>query len=238
MGKNHMKSIAAPKTWNIPRKEMKYIARPNPGAHKLAYGMALSIVMKELTKVARTQREIKHIVSKKDVLVDKKKTRDERHCVGLMDIVEFPQVEEHYRILLDAKGRLTSVRASAKEAKLKLTKIVTKRIIKGKKTMLGTSDGRTIIVPKDTYKTGDSLLIEVPEQKIIEHLPLQKGALALLTGGSNAGTIATIEEINDDMIMLKAKKETFETHKRYAFVIGKDKPALDSIKLLAEKKQE
>jgi small subunit ribosomal protein S4e len=79
MAKNHLKSIAAPKTWYISRKERKYIARQNPGAHKLAYSMPLSLVMNELTKVAKTAREIKYIISKKDVFVDKKKRIDERH---------------------------------------------------------------------------------------------------------------------------------------------------------------
>lgn len=230
MVKNHLKRIAVPRTWNIPRKEGTFVTRPNAGAHKLAYGLSLSLVMREFIKVAKSAKEARKILSTKDVFVDKRKRTDPKYMVGLMDVIEFPELEEQYRVLLDEKGRLMTLKVTAKESKLKLSKISSKTKLAKGRTQLNTADGRNIIVEKDTYKTGDTLQLELPEQKITAHYPLEKGALVLLTGGKHAGITATVEEISGVKMLLKAKKETFETMKRHAFVIGKDKPALDSLK--------
>ena len=231
MPTNHLKRIAAPNTWVIRRKENKYITRPRCGPHSMRFSMALSLVMRELVPVARTSSEAKKILNTKDVFVDRRRRTDTKYPAGLMDIIEFPQLEEHYRMFLDAKGRLTALKASAKEANLKLSRIESKTKLAGGKIQLNMFDGRNLRVDKDTYTVGDTLLLSLPDQKITEHFKLEKDALVLLTGGKHAGMTAKVEEINKNMIIVKSNKnQKFETAKSYAFVIGKDKPALDSIK--------
>ena len=233
MVKKHLKRIAAPKTWNISRKETTYVTKQFPGPHNMQYSMPLSLVIRELIKASKTAKDAKLILNTKDVFVDKRKRTEEKFAVGLMDIVEFPQLEERYRILLDNKGKLVAVSATDKEAAHKLLRVESKTKIKGGKVQLNLSDGRNIIVEKDTYKTGDSIMISLPDQKIVEHLKLDKNMLILLIGGSHAGIIAKAEEISADMIIIKtSKNQRAETQKRYAFVVGADKPALDSIKQL------
>jgi small subunit ribosomal protein S4e len=228
-----MKRIAAPNTWLIGRKESKFITRSRPGPHQLRYSMPLSIVMRELIKVSRSAKEAKQIIKIKDVFVDKRRRTDEKYPVGIMDIIEFPQLEEHYRILLDRKGRLNAVKAGPKEAGTKLARIESKTRIKGGKTQLNMSDGRNIIVDKDEYSTGDTLQLSLPDQKILSHIKFEKGMLILLVGGKHSGMIATMEDLNQNKIILKASKnQKLETLKKHAFVIGKETPALDSIKQL------
>ena len=43
--KNHLKLIAAPKTWFVPRKTNVFTLRPSPGAHALEYGMPLGLLL-------------------------------------------------------------------------------------------------------------------------------------------------------------------------------------------------
>ncbi|NQU79829.1 30S ribosomal protein S4e [Candidatus Woesearchaeota archaeon] len=235
MPKQHMKRIAAPKTWNIGRKESTFITRPNPGGHKIAYCMPLSVVMRELIKVSRTAKESKQILHLKDVFVDKRKRVEDKYPVGLMDIIEFPQMEQQYRILLDNKGRIAAVPATAKETSTKLSKIESKTSVKGGKIQLNMSDGRNILIDKNNYGTGDTLQLSLPDQKITSHFPLEKGAMVLLIGGKYAGMVVAIDEICDDKIILKtSKNQKFETSKSYAFVVGKDKPVLDSINQLTK----
>lgn len=239
MVKNHMKRIAAPKTWLIDRKESKFITRPSPGAHSLQHGMALSVAMRELLRVAKSANEAKKIIKHKDVFVDKRKRTEDRYIVGLMDIIEFPQLEEHYRILLDRKGRLTAVKADAKEAATKLSKIKSKSKVSDTKIQLNLSDGRNIITDNDSYKTGDTLKISLPDQKILDHFKLEKGASVMLIGGKHSGMVASIDEISGRKVIIKTtKNQKFKTLKRHVFVVGKDHPALESIKnLVAQKKQ-
>jgi small subunit ribosomal protein S4e len=231
MVKNHLKRIAAPNTWKINRKESKFITRANPGPHNFYRSIPLSVFIRELVKVAKTAKEAKQIVKTKDVFVDRKIRKDIHHPVGLMDVVSFPQLEENFRVLLDKKGQLTAVKTALKEAGTKLSRIESKSKISGGKTQLNLIDGRNIIVEKDTYKTGDTVQLSLPDQKITNHIKFEKDALVLLIGGSCSGSLARIEEIHQNKIILKSSKNTkFETLKKYAFVVGTDKPVLDSIK--------
>ncbi len=231
MVKNHLKKIASPKSWHIERKESVFITRPKPGAHPMKHSTSLSMVLRELIKFAKSAKDAKRIIKTKDVFVDKKKRSDPRCPTGIMDIIEFPQIEEHYRILLDPKGRLVAVKANAKEANTKLSRIESKTKIKEGKTQLNMLDGRNIIVDKDTYKTGDTLQISLPDQKITDHLKLEEGNTVLLIGGKHAGAVAKIEDVmNNELIIKAAKNQKFKAQKKHTFVVGKDKPALDSIK--------
>ncbi|MFH1063469.1 MAG: 30S ribosomal protein S4e [Candidatus Woesearchaeota archaeon] len=233
MVNNHLKRIAAPRSWNIERKGTTFVMKPNPGAHPIEHSMPLSLVMREILKVARTAKEAKTLIKTKDVFVDKKKRSEERLPVGLMDVIEFPQIEEHYRMLIDSKGRLMTVKIDAKESGMKLSRIESKTRIKGGKTQLTLSGGRNIIVDKDVYAVGDSLQLSLPDQKVQEHIKFEKGAFILLVGGKHAGTVAKMEELNKDKIIIKVKNQKYETSKRYAFVVGKDKPVFDSLKQLS-----
>jgi small subunit ribosomal protein S4e len=236
MPTSHLKRIAAPKSWAIARKETKYIMRPRPGPHRLEQGMPLSVAIRELIKVAKAAKEAKQIIKLKDVFVDKRKRTDEKYPVGLMDIIEFPQLEEQYRILFDRKGNLTAVKADTKEASTKLARIESKSKAAGGKIQLHLSDGRNITEEKDDYRIGDTLQLGLPEQRILNHMKLDKGAMLMLVGGKHTGMIATAEEVAGDKIIIKAGKGRYEVKKEHAFVIGAEKPALDSIRhMMAEK---
>lgn len=232
MPKNHLKTIAAPKSWHIERKANTFIMRPLPGAHRLDNSMPLSIVMRELLKVAKTAKEAKQILHLKDVFVDKRKRLEEKMSVGFMDVIEFPQIEKQFRILLDVKGYIIAVEIDDKEGNVKLSRIVGKNKIAGGKTQLNTHDGRSLIVDKDSYKVGDTLEITLPDQQIKTHVKLEKGASVMLVGGSHIGVVGVVEDILDKKIIIKSKKSKFETMKDCAFVVGKDKPLLECIKKL------
>ena len=100
-----------------------------------------------------------------------------------------------------------------------------KHTIKEGKTQLTLSDGRNILVD-NKYEVGDSILIELPKQTIKEHFKLEKGNTAILNGGRHTGTIAIVDEIQGNRIWLKEGEKRIETLVKFAYVIGKEKPAL------------
>jgi len=225
MAKRHLKKLAAPKTWPIKRKDRTFITRPYPGSHSLSMGISLSTVMRDLIKCANTKKEIKSILHDKDLLVDGRK-RDDKHMVGLMDVVVIKDTNEHYRMLLDDKGKIAAFKIDASEASLKPSKIICKTKLKKGLTQLNMSDSRNLIVKDDTYKVGDSLLLSVPDQKVKDHLKLENGAYVFLTGGKHIGEAGTVMNIEGKIIKVKLKEGAFETSKEYAFVIGKEKPSI------------
>ncbi len=226
MGMRHMNRKAAPKTWPIERKQTDYITRPFPGAHKMEEAMSIGTFLKEVFHYAQTQKEAKRILLHKQVLVDGRRRKDEHDMVGLFDVVEFPETDARFRITLTPRGKLFPLAITKEEASLKPCQVVGKTLVKGK-VQLNLSDGRNILIAKDNYKTGDTLLVEIPTQVVKKHLKLEKGATVFLTGGKNQGAIGKVEGILGKKLLYKGENgEVSETSKRYAFVVGEGKPAL------------
>ncbi len=238
MVKNHLKRIAMPITWTTKEKKgVVWVARPNPGAHSLEEGMPLVLVIRELLKYANSAREVKNILNHKKILVDGVQRKDHRFNVGFMDTISIPDLKENYRVVLNKFNRLVLIKIDDKEAKEKICQIKGKGLCQGK-TQLRLSDGRVILVDKkEKYNTGDSAVITIPEQKILKHIPFEKGVAVLLIKGKKAGVIGTVQEIKmyseqntkekqEDMVVVKSGSETFETLKKYCFVLGKQKSEL------------
>ena len=225
MSKKHLKRINMPKTWDIQRKSITYIKRPLPGSHGFNYGLALSVVLKDMLKIAKTTKEVKSILNNHDLLVDGIKRKEPKFIAGFLDVVSIPSTKENFRIIFNKKGKLDFIKIDEKESKIKLCKVNGKRMHK-KGLQVNLSDGRNILTDKKDIKVGDSVLIGFPKQEIKNILKLEKGALVILISGKHLGTIAKIEEIKDSIMKCKNKDSEFETSKKYAFVIGKDKPLI------------
>lgn len=227
MGKNHLKRLTAPKSWHVERKFAKFITRPSPGAHSLSVGMSVNTLLKEKLKLARTTKETKFLLNNGEILVDKKKVNNHKFTVGFMDVISIPKIKRHLRVLIDKKGRLLMQEIDEKESNIKLCKIANKNILGKDRVQINLTDGRNITIKKNDYKAGDTLVIALPEQTVKESLPLEKKSWVILTEGKHTGVIGAIEDISQDTVMLKTKKEgSFETLKRFVFVIGKDKPII------------
>jgi small subunit ribosomal protein S4e len=221
----HLKRLNAPKSWTILRKTTKYIAKPMPGAHKLSESMPISLVLRQLGH-AQTSAEAKKILNAHQILVDGKRVRDLKAPVGLLDNLSLPGTNEYYRVSYDTKGRLQLVPISKSESATKICKVINKTAVKGAKVQLNLNDGRNILADKKSANTGDTLMLEVPSQKISQHLTLEKGALVFLLGGKHIGIMGTLESIDGDEITIKANGQPITTSKKYALVVGKDKPLL------------
>lgn len=225
MGRNHIKRLAIPKSWDLERKSTQYIIRSAPGPHGLADAVPLAVVLKDMLGLAKTSREVKYLAQQRDILVDAKRRKAIDFPIGLMDTLALPQLKQCFRMVLNAKGKFTTIEVPEAEQNRKICRIIGKRMRNAKDTQLTLSDGRSITCPANAYKVGDSLLIELPSQKVVEHFPLSDGATAFLIGGTHCGVVGTISRISGNMINITAN-EQFQTPKRYVFVVGKDKPAI------------
>lgn len=220
MVKNHLKRLSAPKMWPILRKEETFITRPKPG-RGFTQAIALNQVMKNLVKKGATSKEVRYILNHEQVLVNGKQVFAPRLPVGLMDVVSFPTIKEHYMISLTKQGKLTAVPIDEKQAKTRLTKITNKTRHAGK-IQVNCNDGTNILLDKNNYQTGDTLVVD--GAKVAKHIPLEKGASILLTGGRHLAKIGTVDEIDGRTIIFTADGEQHSTAKKYAFVVGKGSP--------------
>jgi len=228
-GRKHLKRIAAPKAWPILRKTNKFIAKAKPGPHNEKSSIPLTTLLKEMLKIVETSNEVRKVLNNKDILVNQKPAKEIKLAVGFMDVVSIPKTKKNYRMLLNAYGKLQLYEIPETNAGFVLSKIENKTILKAGKIQLNLEDGRNILVSKDTYKTGDTLKIQVPSQKILDHFKMEKGNTAYVIAGKHAGEIGKIKELKKGTgkipasIILESEKGAFETVRKYVFVIGREK---------------
>ncbi|MBI2654671.1 30S ribosomal protein S4e [Candidatus Woesearchaeota archaeon] len=226
MGKDHLKRLAAPKTWNVRRKGIKFVTKPTPGSHSLDKSVAFSVLIKEVLSYAVTTREVKKLLQSNEIKVDGKARKNSKLPVGLFDTIEFTSTGEHFRVILNKKGKIDVIRIKKEESSLKPCKIVGKTIVNGK-LQVNLYDGKNIFVDKNNYRVGDTIVLSLPEQEINKHLKLDKKSVIFLTGGKHMGEVGNVEDIIENKIIYKdSKGDLVETSKKYAFVIGDSKPLI------------
>jgi small subunit ribosomal protein S4e len=183
-----------------------------------------------MLELVNSSKEAKRILHDGSVMVDGNIVRDYRFPVGLFDVITMPKTDTSYRVLLDRKQRLMLHKVT--DSGIKLYRITDKTNVKGGATQLNLHDGSNIISDEFSYRTSDSVLVSIPERKVLQHFVYKPGNLALITGGAHSGELATIKEIKKvrssmpNMVSLQSTYD-FETVEDYVFVIGKNTPEIE-----------
>lgn len=206
----HLKRHAMPAVWHLARKREVFVVRPSSGPHSRDKCIPLQVVLRDVLHYVENAREARKILNEGRVLVDKKTRKDTHYPLGLMDILEIPSVKEQFRVGVSRKG-LVLEKIPADEAGRKLCRIQNKTAVK-RGIQLNLHDGKNIIVEKKTpYRTGDSVLVQLPEQKITKHYRLEKGSDAVITAGRNMGVKGRIRDIRVKKNMLEKSTVTLES---------------------------
>lgn len=230
-----LKRLSAPKFWKVPKKKAKWIVTPRPGPHKKFESIPILIIVRDLLKLVDTKNDVRKIVKTKNFFVDGKPRTDLKYPVGLFDVIDLPKKEKQYRVVPDKHG-LSLIEIPKKESSLKICRIKNKTMLKGGKLQLNLHDGKNILIDektkKEAYKPGDSILIELPSQKIVEHVKMEKGAVGIISGGQNIGDVISIKDIimtksrEPNKIICKKDEREFEAIMDYVYVVGKEKPLI------------
>ncbi|MFP4005879.1 MAG: 30S ribosomal protein S4e [Candidatus Hadarchaeia archaeon] len=227
--KKHLKRLNAPKIRRISRKEEKWAINASPGPHPSVEALPLAVALRDDLEFAKNRREAQNILGKGEVVVDGKVRRDEGYPIGLMDVIGFSRTGEYWRVFPDRKGRFRFFEIDEEEANFKLGKVTEKSPYKGGRLQISLHDGKTIIGDFDGINVDDSIKISLPDLDLIDHIPLEKGHLVLVTGGNNVGMTGRIEEIrriegpSPDQFIISHDEEEFQVPENYLFVIGEDK---------------
>ncbi|MBI2548923.1 30S ribosomal protein S4e [Candidatus Woesearchaeota archaeon] len=226
MTKHHLKRINAPKTWPISKKENTFITRPHPGAHTLEEGLPLVVVLREILHLANTRKEVRYILNNRSVMVNGRRQKDPAFLVGVMDVFEILEVNGHFRMVFGKTGKLTLVPISKEEATKVIFRVEGKKFLTGGKVQLILRNGHTFLLPdmNTPFRVGDSVVLQLPERTIVDHLPFAKGALAYFLRGTYRGQTATLQEITQKSVTIKKGDELLQTAKAYALVVGKETP--------------
>ncbi len=224
--KNHLKRIAAPKSWLIARKEGKFVVRPNPGAHSFERGMALGVVLRDNLKLAGSMSEVRKLLNSQAVMVDGKVRKSHKFIVGLFDTIAIPVMKKFFRVTFDNKGRLLVMETSEEDSRLKPIKIVGKTVIKKGKTQYNLIDGKNVLADVKA-KVGDTLVLELPSLKIKSVVEMKEGVAVFLMAGKKSGDHGVLSKINGKDVVYKSAEGDVETKLSHLYAIGNQKSVVE-----------
>jgi len=230
--KNHLSRLAAPKSWPVKRKGIKWIAKPIPGAHNINYAMPLVVIIRDLLGITHSSKDTKNIVNSGEILVNNQRVRKIRIPVGLFDVLSIPKSKQFYRIVINKKGEIHLIKIDEKDANILPLKIKDKTILKKGKVQLNFTNGWNLLVTKK-FSREETLFFDLSQKKITDSVKLEKGNTIYVIKGRHAGKVAVIEDLKTSgkirkqkIAILKNDKETWETLADNLFVIGKTKPVI------------
>ena len=230
-GSKKLKRQMAPLFWGITRKSKRFVITVRPGSHPKNNSIPTAVFLRDTLKIVSTLREAKSAIYGGKVSVDGVKRKSLHHSIGLMDVVELENIPDVYRLVPQDGQVLKPLKIDQSEKTKKLSKVTSKTSIKDGKTQLGFHDGRSII--SDTaINVGDSCLIEIPKQKILDVVKLEQGCQAIIIRGVNAGQIGTVDKIEEGTfslprrVLLAFGERKIQIPTDMIMVVGKNKPVI------------
>lgn len=236
--KRHQKRLATPGHLQIRRKDRsagKYFFKTSAGPHPKNFCLPLGHVLRDLLKVTNNSKESKFIVNKNGVIIDGISRKDLNFPIGLMDVIELPEINKAYRILASKKHGLMVSEITKEESKFKLCRINNITTIKGGIQQLNLHDGRNILVKKSEkkYKTRGTLKISVPNQEILDYFEFKENVQGMIYRGAHTGLSGMISKltkrfgVNASLAQIATSSGEINTSYDYVFVIGKKDTVID-----------
>jgi small subunit ribosomal protein S4e len=231
-GRTKMKRLSAPRSWDIARKEARFITKPSPGSHSVEKSYSLAVVLRDVLGMVATQKEVTQVLTARQVLVDGVPRQDPGFPVGLFDVVSVPKEGKAYRFVPSPDG-LVPVEIVSTEAGIKLCRVRSKVRVTGGRIQFGFHDGRSLLDDKLAASCGDSVVMRVPAQSVVESVKLAKGSTGLVVSGERAGQVGRIISVKkgtstrEKMVELSLPSGETELPERLVFAVGTDKPAME-----------
>jgi len=177
--------------WPVPKKGTKYLA---VASHNQENSIPLVVVMRDLLKLVKNKKELKRALNEKQIKINNKEIREVNYPVSIFDVISLVNSKKNYKAVLSDKKKMVFNEISEKDAETRIYKIIGKKMLPKKIIQLNLMDGRNII-SKEKADTGDSVLFNFKENKIVKIIPLEKGKKAFIIKGKHAGNEGKIDEI-------------------------------------------
>jgi small subunit ribosomal protein S4e len=223
----HQKRLSVPKSWPVERKTATYTVKADAGPHGES-GVPLLIVLRDVLDYADSRKETRYALEQDNVLVNGEPASDEERPIGMFDILEFTERDEHYRVFPDEGGRLALTAIDADSAGSRLGKVVGKTQEAGGHTQLTLHDGATLRSGDDQISPNDSVVVSNDDKSIVAHFPYEEGALVTAVRGTHAGEIGHIDQIqvtpgsSKNNVLIEGDDGRFETVEDYVVVIDEN----------------
>lgn len=223
----HIKRFNIKKTWDVPKKERPWIVKSNPGKKSLL-SIPLETLLKEVSDIASTKKEVLYLLSK-GVYLNGKRIKDRRFPIGLFDVLSFESEKgdgKYYRLTFNG-GKLSLKLVDKKEKDLSILKIISKnkisrKIKKGKEVGFnyGLIDSSNYFTD-ESFSTDGSFVYNHNKKEKVDYLPLEKGTKVMIISKKHIGKVGTVEEVSDDFVLVKNGDHLLKTKSKNVYVLGK-----------------
>jgi len=230
-GSKKLKRQMSPLFWKINRKDKRFVITVRPGSHPKNNSIPSAVLLRDTLNIVNTLREAKSSIYGGKVKVDGVIQKSLHHSIGLMDVVELENAGDIYRLVPKNGHTLFPIKINENEKSKKLVRVKSKTSISGGRTQLGFHDGRTVITDT-SVNVGDTCLLQIPEQKILDVIKFEKNSQVIIIKGTNAGRVGTINEIKEGTFTLPKRisllidDNTVEIPAHITMAIGKEKPII------------
>jgi len=230
-GSKKLKRQMAPQFWGIARKDKRFVITTKPGPHKKSYAIPTAVFLRDTLKIVSSLREAKASIYSGKVKIDGVVRKSLHHAIGLMDVIELENVSDIYRLVPTEGKILKPIKIKDAEKSKKLVRIVTKTTINKGKTQTGFHDGRSTLAEVNG-KVGDTCVMQIPDQKVLEVIKLEAGCQGLVSRGINAGQIGKVESVEEGTFILPKRvililgDRKIEIPADVIMPIGKEEPVI------------
>ncbi len=230
-GSKKLKRQMAPQFWGITRKDKRFVVTVRPGPHKKSYSVPTAVFLRDMLGIVTSLREAKTSIYSGKVQIDGIVRKSLHHAIGLMDVVELQNVPDIYRMVPTEDKILKPIKINKSEKSKKLVRVTSKTTINKSRQQIGFHDGRSII-SEEKVNVGDTCLIQIPEQKILNVIRLEPGYQGLVTRGNNAGQIGKIKTIEEGTfilpkrVILSLEDRKIEIPAYIIMPVGKEEPVI------------
>lgn len=228
----HLKRHSMPKFWNVKRKNIPFISRPQPGSHKREYSTSFLLLLRDELGYVENAREARYAIKETEIILNGERVDDMRKSCGLFDVVEIKATAEKFLVLFNENKRLKLIPV---KDNLLFMKVSSKNILPKKKFQLGFANGRTNIVDEKTFKSvavNDTLVYDFGSKKIVSHIPLKEGTFVYIFDGKYKGNFAEVKSftkfagLGKDIARVQIGKEEHSTAMDYCYAVGSKKEDL------------
>jgi len=179
------------KFWPIPRKGTKYLAVPSYNKYE---SIPLVVVVRDILRITRNKKELQRLINEKRIKINHKEIRETNYPVCLFDVINLVDIKKNYKAIFSENKKMIFKEISDKESETKIFKVINKKILPGKKVQLNLMHGKNII-SKEKVNTGDSLLLNLKDNKIIKIITMEKGKNIFVIKGKHIGENGKIDSI-------------------------------------------
>ena len=230
-GSKKLKRQMAPQFWGITRKDKRFVITTKPGPHKKNFAIPTAVFLRDTLKIVTSLREAKASIYSGKVKIDGVVRKSLHHAIGLMDVVELENVSDVYRLVPTEGKILKPIKINESEKSKKLVRVVTKTSINKGIIQTGFHDGRSTLAEVKA-KVGDTCVMQIPDQKILDIIKLETGCQGLVTRGINAGQIGKVESVEEGTFILPKRvililgDKKIEIPADIIMPIGKEEPVI------------